>query len=104
VVRAPGSKGLDSANSQALLRLRMATLRNPVAGLPDRTYEELSPEQKLVVDHVDEVLAARGEGVKSGAEAGAGAGEAAGAAATPNPAAAAGKPAFTGPGAKYRVK
>jgi hypothetical protein len=96
VVRAPGSKGLDSANSQALLRLRMATLRNPVAGLPDRTYEELSPEQKLIVDHVDEVLAARGEGVKSGAEAGVGAGEAAGAAATPNPAAAAGKPKATG--------
>ena len=92
VVRAPGSKGLDSANSQALLRLRMATLRNPVAGLPDRTYEELSPEQKLIVDHVDEVLAARGEGVGAGVGA------------TPNQGATAGKPAFTGSGAKYRVK
>jgi hypothetical protein len=94
VVKTPGSKGLDGANSQALLRLRMATLRNPIAGLPDRTYEELTEDQKMVVDHVDEILTARGMPVPSRSEAAAG--EAAGAA----PA----KTTFTGAGAKYRVK
>jgi hypothetical protein len=91
------ARTLDNAPSAQLLSLRNGATKNAMGMM--MSYDELSEEQKALVDNIDAILADRGETVRvqpDAAGVGAVAGEAAGAAATPNPAAAAGKLKATG--------
>jgi hypothetical protein len=91
------SRTLDNAPSAQLLSLRNGATKNAMGMM--MSYDELSEEQKALVDNIDAILADRGETVRvqpDAAGAGAVAGKAAGAAATPNQGAATVKPKVTG--------
>ena len=99
VVKTPATKGLETATSASLMRMRENLLVNPASKLR-MTYEDLEPAQKAMVDQIDLVLAERGESVKMEGGSAAMPGNNAG----PQLQGGAGKVKFEGPGAKWRVK